>query len=604
MTASRAEPRSRRLLWGVIVAVLASGVPNSGLFAQAPAPSKPFNLQPPTRLEPPATGTPGTGSSQSTTTRPDNAGTTPGSSVKVGALRDVRSDSAGTLSESNGGFPASLWHGTSRSVIDALLPALPVEAPSPTMHQLARRLLLSTAEIPAGESTTSLLAVRADLLARMGEFSSLAELLDLARDQAGNDKLARLQLDSRLTEFDMQRACKLAAAPPAAGGDIYWQQTLIFCQALAGQKDQAALGVALLRERKLDDPVFFELMDDISGLGDAKLTKLTKPSALTLAMARGAQAALPPDLLNAATPALMRFGAFNPNVDAKVRLAAAERAEAAGILSSDALRDIYAKVEFTKEQRANPLSAAEADAGPVGRALLYRTAVEQRVAAARAETLSQALRLAQKADRYPTIARVFAPLVAALQPAPDLAWFAPEAARALLVAGTAENAGAWLALTRSGALLDAEKQKRFYSLLPLARLVGVAEAKTWDPDLNAWFKAVPDKAKGNEQAVLLYMLLEALGDGVSDSAWADLLQPAERAPVDMPPAAVWYRLEQASADGRMGETVALALIVLGNDGTQQASPIVLRSAIKALLHVGEEKAARALAVEAAVAAGL
>jgi hypothetical protein len=400
--------------------------------------------------------------------------------------------------------------------------------------------------------------------------------------------------------FDMPGACKLAAAAPGDASDpAYWQKTLVYCQALAGQKDQAALGVGLLRERKVSDPVFFSLIDDINGLGNAKLDKLTKPSALTLAMSRSAKASLPAGVLKDGSPALLRFLALNPDTDDKTRLDAAERAEAAGVLTSAALREAYGKITFSKELQANPLAAAETDGGPVGRALLYRTAMDQPVAAVRAETLAQAFKLAVKAGRYPTVARTFQPLVAAVQPTQELAWFAPDAARALLVAGSTDNVGAWLALARGGT--DA---KQFVALLPLARLAGVEGTGTGDPDLTAWARSVADAPGGNERIALVYGLLDGLGDGVSDGAWIGLLQSLKRTQVDMPAPVVWYRLEQAAAGNRLGETVSLALIALGNDGTHDANPVVLRAAIKALVRVGEQKAARSLAVEAAVGAGL
>jgi hypothetical protein len=72
----------------------------------------------------------------------------------------------------------------------------------------------------------------------------------------------------------------------------------------------------------------------------------------------------------------------------------------------------------------------------------------------------------------------------------------------------------------------------------------------------------------------------------------------------MPSAALWYRLQKATAAGRVGETVLLSLLALGNGGTAQASPMVLRAVIDALSGVGQAPAARALVMEAALAAGL
>ena len=60
----------------------------------------------------------------------------------------------------------------------------------------------------------------------------------------------------------------------------------------------------------------------------------------------------------------------------------------------------------------------------------------------------------------------------------------------------------------------------------------------------------------------------------------------------------------SSVPSRIGEIVMLSLIALGEGGPGQASPIVLRKVMDSLKVIGLEKEVRALALEAAVAAGL
>jgi hypothetical protein len=59
-----------------------------------------------------------------------------------------------------------------------------------------------------------------------------------------------------------------------------------------------------------------------------------------------------------------------------------------------------------------------------------------------------------------------------------------------------------------------------------------------------------------------------------------------------------------TAPTRIGEIVLLSLIALGEGGPGQAEPIVLSKVMESLNVVGLEKEVRALALEAAVAAGL
>ena len=63
-------------------------------------------------------------------------------------------------------------------------------------------------------------------------------------------------------------------------------------------------------------------------------------------------------------------------------------------------------------------------------------------------------------------------------------------------------------------------------------------------------------------------------------------------------------LDIAAQNLRVGETILLSLLVLGESGPPQANPTVLHKVIKSLRTLGLEREARALAVEAAVASGL
>ena len=63
-------------------------------------------------------------------------------------------------------------------------------------------------------------------------------------------------------------------------------------------------------------------------------------------------------------------------------------------------------------------------------------------------------------------------------------------------------------------------------------------------------------------------------------------------------------LSHAATDKRVGESVLLSLVMIGEGGPAQAHPIALSSTLSALGAIGLEREARALAIEAALAAGL
>ncbi len=599
----------------VVLAAVVLAAPGA-VWAQQdwPPAGKPLRLGPPQELQPaaestdapyampvPLTSEPKTASP----VRPAPAAVSPGP-IQVDTLRTIDPDTAGVLTEEEGGFGIAMWEGTGRALVDTLLPRLPVNATSATMRDLMRRLLLSATQVPQGESESgSLVTMRVRLLAAMGDLAAVKELLDVTPGRSENERLVRIETDARFLANDNARACALAAGQIREQDSPYWQKAFIFCQALAGEKDKAALGVALLRELGEEDEVFFDLVEALASGAAPTIESLPDPSPLHLAMARVAKAQLPADVISSNRPAVLRTVAVSPNAPVELRLEAAERAEAAGALPVDALRQLYTSISFSDEELANPLSKAEAESGPSSRALLYRTSLVQTVPSAQAEAVARALSLAREGGRYASTVRVFMPVIKRIPPSAELLWFAPEAVRALLINNDRETALVWIGLLRASALFDNDARAVLTGLAPVMRLAGSAEDEDWGPDgLTVWWNGVKDTGGARERAALLYSLFGAFGETVPDASWEALLDGPQRITVAMPNPAIWYRLASAADGARVGETVLLSLLALGEGGPGQADPVILRRILASLRGSGLEAEARALAVEAAVAAGL
>lgn len=573
--------------------------PNIGLAQAVPEESRPMLLTPPINLDRPKTAT---AIIPSPALEPEFKVL---GGIKVDTLSTVDLASVGTLTAETGGLGVNTWLGTPRGLVDFLLPILPVRTNSRAMHDLERRLLLSSAITPEGASAANLITARAERLMEMGETTTLFEFLNVVPHELRDAQLARVETEARFVTNDQLRACKIAVGQSDALTDPYWQRVYIFCQILAGDKEPAALGASLLRETGYGSVAFFHLADALASGTKVELKSLGNPTPLLLAMAQAAKAMLPNDVLGTDSPSMLRAIATSNNASFNIRLDAAERAEGMGALSTETLRELYALAIFSEEELANPLSRAEVETGPLSRALLYRTAIANTVPSARAAAASYALQLAQRGGRYPSVARAFLSIIADLQPSAELSWFAPVAVRALLVSGQADAAHGWLSLIRAGALIDDEKKAQLMPLLPFVLLAGPSHPGTWTAgDLLDWWRTESDDLDARARATFLFLALEGLGETVPDELWFDLLGGSERAPVVMPSAALWYRLQKATAAGRVGETVLLSLLALGNGGTAQASPMVLRAVIDALSGVGQAPAARALVMEAALAAGL
>lgn len=594
MTASRADvPKMTALLAAFAVCMLP--------FAADAQQNQPLRLSPPKQLQP--------AQEQAPPAPPEQPKTViiGGPDVKVDQLQSIDPDTAGTLAPEQGGLGLGMWTGTGRALVERLLPRLPVGVASPTMRNLMRRLLLSTAAAPEGKGSgkvPSLVALRVELLAKMGDQAAVNSLLGAVPGRATNPGLLKLETDAHFLANDNARACVLAAAQIREQKDVFWQKAFAFCQALAGESTKAQLGVSLLSELGTNDAIYFKLMDRLLG-GTAPIESLSNPQPLHLAMARAAKVQLPKDVVGAGNNGVLRAIAVSPNAPVEVRLEAAERAELAGALPTDALRQLYMSVSFSEKDLANPLSKAEVESGPLSRALLYRTSLIQSVPSAQAEPVARAFALARRGGRFPSAARVFQPVLQRLPPSAELAWFAPDAVRAALMNNDQDMAKAWIGLLRASALFNKESAAHLAQVMPMARLARSSEAAAWkESDLQAWLEATKDAAGARGPAATLFALLAATGDPVPAAMWEALIDASERTTVAMPTPALWFKLESAAKAGRVGETVLISLLALGEGGTAQADPIIAAKVLEALGMVGLKDDVRALALETAVAAGL
>jgi hypothetical protein len=113
---------------------------------------------------------------------------------------------------------------------------------------------------------------------------------------------------------------------------------------------------------------------------------------------------------------------------------------------------------------------------------------------------------------------------------------------------------------------------------------------------------------------MLFGLLDAVGKPVDISVWESRVQQAviiegdalknSFLPTSLPSPMLWYGLRAAAEEQRLGETILFALVSLGSDGLDQVHPLILNEVISHLRLVGLDTEARALALEAAIAAGL
>ena len=529
----------------------------------------------------------------------------PGAEFEVLEVMAPDPEAAGRIEEADGGFPFDMWAGVDRRLVERLLPRLPTGMTSRAVNDLTRRLLLSAAAPPEGPAEANLLALRIERLAAMGEGVEVNHLMRAAPPDLDDAILAQTRLDALLLTGDFVGACAQARELIRMDDLPYWEKVLIFCQALNDRHAAAALGIELLRERGVpDDPALEVLLAALAGSAYGEFDSLPQPTALHLAMLRVARLAVPEDAIRNAAPVIARAIALTATVPLDLRLRAAERAEALGSLPTETLAELYASVPFTPEELSNPWPRIKTDRGALARALLYQTISIQVVPAARAEVLRAAWLLGAESggwDGFSTAARVSLDDLLGLRPLPELVWIAGDAARALLAAGRSDAVGPWLDLAKAQARANADAAQVVAKLAPIIDFAAADSAEPWDDARFAAWREMqagkPEPYRRRGEKLLLGLLLAFERELPAEALLAQIGEPAA-VWLRAPPQLLMRRLDMAAAEGRIGETVMLALIALAVPDTGLQDPMTLGAAVAALNRIGLEAEARAIAVEA------
>jgi hypothetical protein len=526
-----------------------------------------------------------------------------GSNVVVNRLAPPDPGGLGTLTAATGGFDAGMWNGSRLAGIKILLPKLPMTTPSPEMQSLAERLLLTQARLPeSDDGNPSLLALRVERLAAGGRLSQLDELFRAMSEEIAEPSLQAVRADVLWLSGDDRGACMVARDMVTRSDQPVWQKSAAFCHALANEPVDAQLYEQLLFDSGQEDPPFFAMLAALTGRGGTPFTSLPAPTPLHLAMLNALKWPLPVTALAEAPPLLLRGVVDSADVPLEMRLDAAERVAAVGALETPALRRIFADVSFTADEMRSVDQAIEAASVPRADALIYQLGRLGHDPVGRAHLLVRGLERARDAGNLPIIAAVNADSLREVPPQPELVDVAAEIGLAHVGSGNPKAAMAWWQLANADGSPAA--QQAVSALWPAMVLAGDPARVPLDENrFETWWASpsqvpMPERA---QNAALLLTLLAALGREVPPASWERVYASAGTAGGAVPSAAYVQALSRAAQDGRLGETVLLALVSLGPEGPAGAHPLVLAGVVTALRRVGLEDDARRLALEAILA---
>jgi hypothetical protein len=493
----------------------------------------------------------------------------------------------------------NLWFGSQLSTLMGLFPRLPAPVTVPSVRDLQLRLLTTQAS-PQGMSPGAdpLVPFRAERLNAMG-FSDVA--LSLTQSAASAPPATPQDaVEQMLTKGDARSACDRVDAEAAGGSvpDLFWRKAIIFCQLSRQQVDQAEIGLDLLREGGGKDPSTANFIAAAAvAAGDAPAKSIKKPiqtsEPVLVAMLKLAGLPAPtgggmvaPKAVGPAAWVATYRDTTQPIAD---RIGAAEHAFAAGLIGRDELVAIYAAVPIVP---GDPVAGVAASDSPLTRAVLYNAAASASLPDQRARLVQAALQRARGRGDYFAEVALYAPIAQQVQPARDLAWFAPEATRVMFLSGNADRGGFWLNIvdTSSGNPDVARQGPGLRLLGRIARGAG-SPLGSGDP-VASWQQAT---GAGQQQAQQIYAIFAGLGQRIG--GWTGIT------PI-MQAGSMAAQINAAALGGRHGETILTALVAMGGDKLAATDPAALAASLGGLTSIGLGKEARQIALEAGVLVGL
>lgn len=511
-------------------------------------------------------------------------GLKPKSDIPPGAQRALTR--VGVLAADEGGLPPVALANQSDKLVRAVLNGTQGPMVSRWGHILMRRALASRLAAPLGMDPIEFAALRVGILNRMGEFAvarAVAQDIDTAN---WSPALTQEALTAYLASGDITGACPAVRLQGSQRQDGEWQMWQAICNAYAGESALAAtqLDRALFRGvAPRVDVLLARRFAGAAGRGQRGVNvewqgvEDLNPWRFGLATALGEP--LPEGLLDTALRArggayYARAGALLPMLPARDRAPLAGRAAREGILSSDAMVDLYSEVYADPAATGDPQTHAAA----LREAYLAANPAARIAAMQRLWAAGPAL---GGADGYG--ARVLTAYAAA-RISPDAAHTdaAGELIAAMLAAGLDRNAERWGNVVEEGSLGWA-----------LIAAGGTRGGSLGRGAVSSFFGN--DASTGQRKSAFLVAGLAGLGR-LSESDASGL---AGDLGIDLARQTRWSRtIARAAEVGNPALVVLLAGLGMQGTSWEQMTPLHLYHITSALTRVGMEAEARMIAAEA------
>ena len=528
----------------------------------------------------------------------------------------------GYLSDRDGGLGLEMWKGTDSTFAKTILELLPVNAPSPAMRNLAKRLLLSDAYQPDKEEKNGLQAIspsgkpiiskdqdatflplRFSKLASLGAKEELLELSSLVPPEDMLGDLAKEEIYARLLSGETEKVCEEVIELAKRTNESYWRKALIVCQLILGNRDDALLSLELLLAELDSEDKFSKLIYTLADeTNQIEFDNNSIYFKILIAVLPGQQ--LNKHRLNL-DPSGLSVVAKNINLPWEIRILAAEKAVLAGSLPSLYLGELATQFKFEQDIFSRAASESKSMEGFMARSLLLQAAALNTSIIERARFLRLLLDSADSDEIFQVYASVVMPILITIKPRSDLIWFASSATRASIAGGNYLLASKWLTVLGKTLDLDYEASGSLLRLLPLIAIAGQTLPKPFSKQqaTAAWSGLSDSYSRKDKEkrASRLLVLLSAMGVEPREGAWKNIISSSNIFEKEnIPATALRYQLRDAAKNNRIAEVVSISLIMLGSEGPSKSGLVALNAVIRSLREVGLEADARAIAIEAAI----
>jgi len=503
-------------------------------------------------------------------------------------------DLAPVMSNDGSGLPYELWRGVDVPALEKLIASIEIPPRSPALHELWKRLITSAA---GDASNAAFTALRLEALFRSG--LARAAAAEIAKNPGANNDPLLMSLEARneLAAGHPDKACEMVTRAAAQKGNIPARlkgQVILmagYCSAIHNDTAAAGLAADMAREEGVEASPGLQALDALSINSKPKFKAAKEVSLLDYRIAERVGGLPVKMVLEKGEPALLVALATDPSTPIDLGLPATEAAARLNALTPNGLAGIY---------RANAEAIAPdvllSGQGPKGiarRAALFKAAEAEQTPMRKTRLIRAFLDDAKHEGLSIISAKMIAPVAAAVQPAPEISWFAETGVEIGLASGRYDMARNWIGLSN-------EPGRTSEGLDYWRALVDIADPN--EPQRGKSLASLETYAVGGKFAPgtlqRLATVLEALDYLVPIPLW----EAANRAPQTnsgyLPETGVLTELQDASKKQEFGRTVLLVMKALGPNGAEDAHLLALGDSIRALKRAGLEPDARRLGLEA------